>query len=112
MRADLNVQMAKAKAKSAATWSGSELVCAAVQQGKTLNYVVMKLYSRHPQPPRWRPSGYVQRNLGRLRVLKMPTRTDDCISGAKCLIGFATNTHPVQFWLMVWYSIWLPGKPL
>ena len=43
MRADLNVQMAKAKAKSAATWSGSELVCAAVQQGKTLNYVVMTM---------------------------------------------------------------------
>ena len=32
MRADLNVQMAKAKAQSAATWSGTELVCAAVQQ--------------------------------------------------------------------------------
>ena len=32
MRADLNVQMAKAKAQSAATWSGSELVCAAVQE--------------------------------------------------------------------------------
>ena len=37
MRADLSVQMAKAKAQSAATRSGSELVCAAVQQGKTLN---------------------------------------------------------------------------
>ena len=34
MRADLNVQMAKAKTQSAATWSGSELVCAAVQRGK------------------------------------------------------------------------------
>ena len=34
MRADPNVQMAKAKAQSAATWSGTELVCAAVQQGK------------------------------------------------------------------------------
>ena len=43
MRADPNVQMAKAKAQSTATWSGSELVCAAVQQGKTLNYVVMTM---------------------------------------------------------------------
>ena len=43
VRADLNVQMAKAKAQSAATWSGSELVCAAVQRGKTLNYVVMTM---------------------------------------------------------------------
>ena len=72
----------------------------------------MKLYSRHPQLPRWRPSGYVQRNLGRLRVSKMPTRTDGSISGAKFLTGFASNTHLVQFWLMVWYSIWKPGKPL
>ena len=43
MRADLNVQLAKAKAQSAATWSGSELVCAAVQQGKTLNNVVITM---------------------------------------------------------------------
>ena len=43
MRADLNVQMAKAKAQSAATWRGSELVCSAVQRGKTLNYVVMTM---------------------------------------------------------------------
>ena len=43
MRADLNVQMAKAKTQLAATWSGSELVCAAVQRGKTLNYVVMTM---------------------------------------------------------------------
>ena len=43
MRADLNVQMAKAKAQSAATLSGSELVCAAVQRGNTLNYVVMTM---------------------------------------------------------------------
>ena len=43
MRADLNVQMAKAKAQSAAPWSGSELVCAAVQRGKKLNYVVMTM---------------------------------------------------------------------
>ena len=43
MRADLNVQMPKAEAKSAAAWSVSELVCAAVQQGKTLNYVVMTM---------------------------------------------------------------------
>ena len=43
MRADLNVEMAKAKAKSATTWSGLELVCATVQQGKTLNYVVMTM---------------------------------------------------------------------
>ena len=43
MRADLSVQMAKAKAQSAATWSGSEPVRAAVQQGKTLNYVVMTM---------------------------------------------------------------------
>ena len=42
MRADLNVQMAKAKAQSAATWSGSELVCAAVQQRKKY-YVVMTM---------------------------------------------------------------------
>ena len=34
MRADLDVQMAKAKVQSAATWSGTELVCAAVQQGE------------------------------------------------------------------------------
>ena len=33
--------------------------------------IPMKLCSRHPRPPRWRPSGYVQRNLGCLRVLKM-----------------------------------------
>ena len=43
MRADLNVQMAKAKAQSAATWSGMELVCVAVQRGQTLNYVVMTM---------------------------------------------------------------------
>ena len=44
VRADLNVQMAKAKAQSAPTWSGTELVCAAVQQEtKTLNYVVMTM---------------------------------------------------------------------
>ena len=44
MRADPNVQMAKAKAQSAATWSGTELVSAAVQQGKTLNCVVMTMH--------------------------------------------------------------------
>ena len=43
MQVDLNVLMAKAKAQSAATWSGSELVCTAVQQGKTLTYVVMTM---------------------------------------------------------------------
>ena len=43
MRADLDVQMAKANAQSAATWSGTELICAAVQRGKTLNYVVMTM---------------------------------------------------------------------
>ena len=43
MQADLNVQMATAEAQSAATWSGSELVCAAVQRGKPLNYVVMTM---------------------------------------------------------------------
>ena len=43
VRADLDVQMAKAKAQSAATWSGTELICAAVQRGKTLNYVVMTM---------------------------------------------------------------------
>ena len=43
LRADLNVQMAKAKAQSTAAWSGSELVCAAMQRGKTLNYVVMTM---------------------------------------------------------------------
>ena len=43
VRADPNVQMAKAKAQSAATWSGTELVSAAVQQGKTLNCVVMTM---------------------------------------------------------------------
>ena len=47
MRADQNVQMAKAKAQSAATWSGTELVCAAVQQGKTLNYVVGTMRLSH-----------------------------------------------------------------
>ena len=36
MRADLNVQMAKAKAQSAAAWSGSELVCAAVRKNTEL----------------------------------------------------------------------------
>ena len=41
MQADLNIQLAKAKAQVAATWSGTELVCAAVQRGETLNYVVM-----------------------------------------------------------------------
>ena len=43
MRADLDVQMAKPKAQSAATWSGTKLVCAAVQRGITLNYVVMTM---------------------------------------------------------------------
>ena len=43
VRADLNVQIAKAKAQSAASWSGTELVRAAVQQEKTLNYVVMTM---------------------------------------------------------------------
>ena len=43
MRADLNVLMAKAKAQPAATWSGSQPVCAVVQQGKTLNYLVMTM---------------------------------------------------------------------
>ena len=43
MRADPNVQMAKAKAQPTATWSGTELVCGAVQQCKTLNYVVMTM---------------------------------------------------------------------
>ena len=43
MRADPNVQMAKAKAQSVATWSGTDVVCAAVQQCKTLNYVVMTM---------------------------------------------------------------------
>ena len=47
MRADLNVQMAKAKAQSAATWSGTELICAAVQRGKALNYVVMTMRLWH-----------------------------------------------------------------
>ena len=35
VQADPDVQMAKAQ--SEATWSGTEVVCAAVQQGKTLN---------------------------------------------------------------------------
>ena len=43
MRADVDVQMAKAKALSKATWSGMELVCAAVQQGKAPNCVVMTM---------------------------------------------------------------------
>ena len=43
MRADLNAQMAKAKAQSAGTRSGTDVVCAAVQRGKTLNYVVMTM---------------------------------------------------------------------
>ena len=44
MRADPNVQMAKAKAQSAATWSGTVVLgSAAVQQGKTLNYVAMTM---------------------------------------------------------------------
>ena len=43
VRADPDVQMAKATAPSKATWSGTELVCAAVQQGKTLNCVVMTM---------------------------------------------------------------------
>ena len=43
MRADPDVQMAKAKAQSKATSSGTELVCAEVQQGKTLNCVVMTI---------------------------------------------------------------------
>ena len=42
MRADPDVQMAKAQSK--ATWSGTGLVCAAVQQGKTLNWVVMTMH--------------------------------------------------------------------
>ena len=43
MRADLDVQMAKAKAQPTADWSGTELICAALQRGKTLNYVVMTM---------------------------------------------------------------------
>ena len=43
MRTDPKVQMAKAKAQSKATWSGIELVCAAMQQGKTPNCVVMTM---------------------------------------------------------------------
>ena len=43
MRANPSVQMAKANAQSAATLSGTELVCAVVQQSKTLNYVVMTM---------------------------------------------------------------------
>ena len=43
MRADLSVQRTKAKAQSATTWCGTELVCAAVQQEKTLNNVVMTM---------------------------------------------------------------------
>ena len=39
--------MAKAKAQSAATWSGTKLVCAAVQQETTLNYVVMTMRLLH-----------------------------------------------------------------
>ena len=35
MRADLSVQRTKAKAQSAITWCGTELVCAAVQQENT-----------------------------------------------------------------------------
>ena len=35
MRADLSVQRTKAKAQSANTWCGTELVCAAVQQENT-----------------------------------------------------------------------------
>ena len=34
MRADPDVQMAKAKPQAAATWSGTKLVCTAVQRGK------------------------------------------------------------------------------
>ena len=44
MRADINVKMAKANAQSAAPWSGTELVCAAVQRGRILNYVVMTMH--------------------------------------------------------------------
>ena len=43
MRADPNVQMAKAKAQSTATWCSTELVSAALQQGKTVNCVVMTM---------------------------------------------------------------------
>ena len=43
VRADPDVQMAKAKAQSKATWSGAELVCAAAQQGKTLKCGVMTM---------------------------------------------------------------------
>ena len=43
MRTILDVQMAKAKAQLAATWSGTDRVCAAVQRGKTLSYVVMTM---------------------------------------------------------------------
>ena len=62
MRADLDVQMAKANAQSAATWSGTELVCAAMQQGSTLNYVVMTmrlLRAQYPLPhgPACAPDG-------------------------------------------------------
>ena len=35
MRADLSVQRTTAKAQSATTWCGTELVCAAVQQENT-----------------------------------------------------------------------------
>ena len=41
MRADPDAQTAKAHSK--ATRSGTELVCTVVQQGKTLNRVVMTM---------------------------------------------------------------------
>ena len=43
VRADPHVQMAKAKAQSKAIWSGTELVYAVVQPGKTPNCVVMTM---------------------------------------------------------------------
>ena len=43
MRADPNVQMAKAKAQSAATWSGTESGLRYSAARKTLNYVVMTM---------------------------------------------------------------------
>ena len=100
MRADLNVQMAKAKAQSAATWSGSEVVCAVVQQEKntelcgddhapvTRGRMRAQYPLPHPPPPPCRTSVMTMR-LGHGGV---------CEPSIRCLMapsdeGLETNRH-------------------
>ena len=78
MRADPNVKMAEAKAQSVATWSGTELVCAAVHQGQhtelcghdhapvTRGRSLVSVASWPRKTVTWRPSPPPPRETGRL----------------------------------------------